>query len=231
MAVKFISPQIVSTADGSESLYLPELEETYHSHHGALQESIHVYIKAGLAYASANGCMKPRIFELGLGTFLNAFITLAYAENNGIELSYYGIEKYPVEPQALLKMNYATLPGLETHSEYCKQIVNAEWEEEVKITPNFKLFKKYGDFLTFEHPENAFDVFYFDAFGFRAQSEMWSVEVFKKCFEILAPGGILVTYAAKGIARRNMESVGFKVERLKGAPGKREMMRATKPLE
>lgn len=230
MAVKFISPQIVSTADGSESLYLPELDEHYHSHHGALQESLHVYINAGLAHASANGCNKPRVFELGLGTFLNAFISLAYAERNGIEISYYGIEKYPVEPGALLKMNYATLPGLEDYSTFCNAIVNAGWDKEVEITPNFKIFKKYGDFLTFHHPENAFDVLYFDAFGFRAQSEMWSEAVFKKCFEILAPGGILVTYASKGIARRNMESVGFKVERIQGAPGKREMMRATKPL-
>lgn len=228
--MKFINPKIVSTADGSESLYLPELDEHYHSHHGALQESMHVYIKAGLEYALANGCSKPRIFELGLGTFLNTFITMAYAETNAIDISHYGIEKFPVEPESLKKMNYSSLPGLEEYSTFCTAIVDAEWGKEVQITPHFKLFKKYGDFLDFENPVNLFDVFYFDAFGFRAQSEMWSEAVFKKCFDILTPGGILVTYASKGVARRTMESVGFKVARIPGAPGKREMMRATKPL-
>lgn len=155
---------------------------------------------------------------------------MAYAERNKINISLYGIEKFPVEPAALKKMNYTTLPGLEAYSEHCHAIVDADWDKEVNISPHFKLFKKYGDFLTFEHPVGAFDVFYFDAFGYRAQSEMWSEAVFKKCYEILAPGGILVTYASKGVARRAMESVGFKVERIQGAPGKREMMRATKSM-
>jgi len=228
--MKFINPEIVPTADGSESLYLKELDEHYHSHHGALQESVHVYIKSGVEYVLANGFTELKIFELGLGTCLNAFLTLAYAEKYGIDTTYYSIEKYPVEPSALKQMNYKQKPELMPVAALCDAIIDAEWDKEVAISPNFSLFKNYGDFLTFHAPHEVFNVLYFDAFGFRAQSEMWSEEVFQKCYDLLMPGGVLVTYASKGSARRAMEAVGFKVERIKGAPGKREMMRAIKPI-
>lgn len=227
--MNFISPEIVPTADGSESLYLKELDEHYHSHHGALQESVHVYIKAGVEYILANGFSDIKVFELGLGTCLNAFLTISYAEKNKIETSYYSIEKFPIEPSALKRMNYKTQPELKSIAPLCDAIVDAEWDKEVRISPNFKIYKCYDDFLTFQAPKGEFNVLYFDAFGYRAQSEMWSEEVFQKCFDLLMPGGVLVTYASKGLARRAMESVGFKVERIKGAPGKREMMRAIKP--
>lgn len=217
------------TADGSESLYIPELDEHYHSHHGALQESVHVYIKSGVEYILSEGCTSPRIFELGMGTFLNTFLTLAYAEKNKINITYQGIEKFPVDPIALKKMNYTSQAYLKETASLCHAILDAEWEVEVNISPYFKMTKTYGDFLTFNNPESYFDLMYFDAFGFRAQSEMWSENVFQKCFDLLKPGGVLVTYAAKGVVRRTMESIGFSVDRIPGAPGKREMMRAKKP--
>lgn len=217
------------TADGSESLYIPELDEHYHSHHGALQESVHVYIKSGIDYILNEGCKSPKIFELGMGTFLNTFLTLAYAEKNEIHIAYQGIEKFPVDPAALKKMNYTSQPYLKNYAPLCHLILDAEWEDEVNISPYFKMTKTYGDFLTFSNPIDYFDLIYFDAFGFRAQSEMWSEKVFQKCFNLLKPGGVLVTYAAKGVVRRTMESIGFHVDRIQGAPGKREMMRAKKP--
>ena len=227
--MKYIHPKIVLTADGSESLYMPEFDEHYHSHHGALQESVHVYIKSGLDYIISKGCKAPKIFELGMGTFLNTFLTLAYAEKNKIIISYQGIEKFPVDPADLMKMNYTSQPYLKETASLCYAILDAEWEVEVDVSPYFKMTKTYGDFLTFNNPVGYFDLMYFDAFGFRAQSEMWSEQVFQKCFDLLKPGGVLVTYAAKGVVRRTMESIGFTVERIQGAPGKREMMRAEKP--
>lgn len=226
--MKYIHPKIVLTADGSESLYIPELDEHYHSHHGALQESVHVYIKSGIDYILNKGCISPKIFELGMGTFLNTFLTLAYAEKSKVYISYHGIEKFPVDPTALKKMNYTSQPYLKDYASFCYKILDAQWEEEVNVSPYFKMTKSYGDFLTFSNSVGYFDLMYFDAFGFRAQSEMWSEMVFQKCFDLLKPGGVLVTYAAKGVVRRTMESIGFVVERIQGAPGKREMMRATK---
>lgn len=226
--IDYINPQLVFTADGSQSLYLPQLDEHYHSHHGAMQESIHVYIKSGLEYVVAQGCEEPKIFELGLGTFLNAFLTLAFAENNKKPIYYQGIEKYPIQPEELKKMNYLSYPKLNKYISECHDILDCEWEQRRAISEFFTIKKTYADFLTFENPKESFDLLYFDAFGFRAQSEMWSKQVFEKCFSLLKSGGILVTYAAKGMVRRTMEEVGFEVERIKGAAGKREMMRAHK---
>ena len=226
--MKFINPKIVPTADGSESLFLKELDEHYHSHHGALRESVHVYIKSGVEHVLANGFTELKIFELGLGTCLNAFLTVAFAERHKIKTTYFSIEKFPVDPAALKRMNYVDQSELNDYKDHCHAILESKWDEQIEISPYFSLFKHYGDFLEFEHQANQFNVLYFDAFGFRAQSEMWSEFVFQKCFDILMPGGVLVTYAAKGLVRRTMQSVGFTVERLEGAPGKREMLRATK---
>jgi len=227
--VKFINPTIVPTADGSESLYLEELDEHYHSHHGALQESVHVYIKSGVEHVLANGFTDLKIFELGLGTCLNAFLTVAFAEKHTVKTTYFSIEKFPVEPAALKRMNYVKQSELSAYKDYCHAILDSGWDKQTELSPYFSLYKHYGDFLNFENPSNQFNVLYFDAFGFRAQSEMWSEDVFKKCFDLLMPGGVLVTYAAKGLVRRTMLAIGFNVERIEGAPGKREMLRATKP--
>lgn len=224
----YISPQLVFTADGSQSLYVADIDEHYHSHHGALQESIHVYIKSGLEYVLDQGVKSPKIFEVGLGSFLNVFLTLAFAERQRTNIYYCGIEKYPILPDSLKSMNYQSLPEIKEYAQFCDKIIDSGWEEDVVISSCFTLQKINSDFLSFQNPTGNFHLLYFDAFGFRAQSEMWSRDVFKKCFDLLMPGGVLVTYAAKGVVRRTMEEVGFKVERIKGAPGKREMMRAIK---
>lgn len=229
--MKYINPEIVLTADGSHSLFVAELDESYHSHHGALQESMHVYIHAGLEYALNQGCKYPKVFELGMGTGLNAFLTGKYAVENRIKLVYHTIEKFPVNPEALHLLNYATIAGLKGHSELIDRVIDAEWDKTVSINEYFEIQKIYGDFLDLKMEMNAFDVFYFDAFGFRAQSELWSETVFQKCFDMLRPNGVLVTYAAKGLVRRTMQKIGFDVSRIPGAPGKREMLRAIKPAD
>jgi tRNA U34 5-methylaminomethyl-2-thiouridine-forming methyltransferase MnmC len=227
--VNFITPEIVFTGDGSHSLYLAEIDEHYHSHHGALQESLHVYINAGLKAALKPGVKSIRVFELGFGTGLNALLTADFAEREQIDITFHSIEKYPVNPEALLNLNYETGGKIGVSKGTFDKIISAEWGKEVKIGQHFTVKKIWDDFFDYKGPESYFDVFYFDAFGHGAQSEMWGENIFGKCFDLLKPGGILVTYAAKGSARRAMESCGFNVERIEGAPGKREMMRATKP--
>lgn len=226
--MKFIKPEIKATKDGSQTLFVTEFDEGYHSWHGAVQESMHVFIGAGLNVKLLDAA-PIRVFELGHGTGLNAYLTAEAAIEKQLKIEYTGIEKFPVDPEVLVKLNYNELEGHAAHQGLFEKIVRAEWNQNIEITPEFFQCKISGDFLTYDPKLDYFDVFYFDAFGFRAQSELWSKEVFIRCFEMLKPGGVLVTYAAKGVVRRTMEEVGFTVERLPGAPGKREMMRATKP--
>lgn len=225
----FIKPEIVRTADGSHSLYVAALDETYHSHHGALRESQHVYIHSGLDFLREQGHEVSRVFEMGLGTGLNAFLTVKYAEEHKSAITYHSIEKYPVEPEALHRLNYLQMQALEAYSEEIEAIIDAPWDEEVSVNALFSIRKIYADFLTYDPLREDYDAFYFDAFGFRAQDELWSEAVFQKAFSMLRPGGVLVTYAAKGLVRRTMQKVGFEVQRIPGAPGKREMLRAIKP--
>lgn len=222
--------KVVLTKDGSKSLYLPELDETYHSHHGALQESQHVYIKSGLDYLIKRGEISEpiRIFEMGFGTGLNAFLTAAFCRKREVNVIYKTIEKYPLPHQYYTDLSYYKLLETEMYEEDCKSIVAAPWEEKVVIHPSFALRKINGDFFDFVGGNGNSDLIYFDAFGHRAQSELWEERAFQICADILRKGGVLVTYASKGSARRNLISVGFEVERIPGAPGKREMMRATK---
>lgn len=229
--MKYINPEIVLTADGSHSLFIAELDESYHSHHGALQESMHVYIHAGLEFAINQGRKSPKVFELGMGTGLNAFLTGMYSIQNKVKIIYHTIEKFPVDPDALHHLNYSSMKELKDYKDLIDKVIDAEWNKSININEYFEIQKIYGDFLDLKMEENSFDVFYFDAFGFRAQSELWSEVVFQKCFEMLRPQGVLVTYAAKGLVRRTMQKIGFEVSRIPGAPGKREMLRAIKPIE
>jgi tRNA U34 5-methylaminomethyl-2-thiouridine-forming methyltransferase MnmC len=211
-------------------LYLPELDETYHSTHGALQESQHVYIKSGLEHwLDLNGSENSvRIFEMGFGTGLNAFLTSAFSRQHSVKVEYTTIEKFPLSNQAHADLNYFKLLTTENYESDSEMIVNAQWEKATSVHPYFKLKKIEGDFFELSEAKPCFDLIYYDAFGHRAQSELWEEEAFRICASILCQGGILVTYASKGSARRNLMAAGFEVEKIPGAPGKREMMRATK---
>ncbi len=220
--------KIITTADGSKTIYLPEWEEHYHSKHGAIQEAYHVFIKHGLEHV--HNSFKPTyvsILEIGFGTGLNAIITLHEAEKLQLKIDYTGVEAYPVSEEEIEKLNYTEQLSDKNFKESFQLLHETSWEERHEITENFSL-KKRRQFFSDISDKNRFNLIYFDAFGARVQPELWTEAIFQKMYEAIKPKGILVTYAAKGSVRRAMQAVGFTVERLPGPPGKREMLRATK---
>lgn len=213
------SAQIFLTEDGSNSLYLSEFDETYHSRHGAIQESMHVFIENGLKSINKKNI---KILEFGFGTGLNAFMTLINSKEKQIE--YVGIEKFPLDKTLLNQLNYAK--SKEEHALF-EKIYSADWNKKVAINVSFTLEKIKVDFLKFLSDEK-FDIIYFDAFAPRVQPELWTKEIFEKAFNLLDKEGILVTYCAKGVVKRTLKEVGFEVISLPGPPGKREMTKAVK---
>lgn len=211
------------TADGSHTLFVPELNEHYHSINGAIQESVHVFIDAGLKQ-----CVKDElfVFEVGFGTGLNAFLTAKYAQQNSKIVHYVSIEAFPLPNSIVKQLNYANESELPLFS----KLHQVEWGREEQISNNFFLTKIEADFTKFKFPSylNSFDIVYFDAFAPDIQEGMWTQEVFDIMYQICRLNAILTTYCAKGIVRRRMQSAGFTVERIAGPPGKREMLRARK---
>ncbi len=217
--------KIVSTADGSTTIQLEEWNEHYHSKHGAIQEAYHVFIKNGLYSRSSS---EIAILEMGFGTGLNALITYLEAEKNNLRVYYVGMEAFPVPNKELEQLNFITGLGVDHLEPVFSGIHNSPWDQTVEISSFFSICKCQADFMTLDH-QQAFNLIYFDAFGPRVQPELWTAVVFEKTYNALKSDGVLVTYSAKGSVRRAMEEVGFRVERLPGPPGKREMLRATKP--
>lgn len=220
-----------TTADGSFTLYVPDLDEHYHSMNGAIQESQHVYITSGLCHYTQTRYQSKRIehkeqqdeihlLEFGFGTGLNAYLTALEAEKQKIKIRYVALEKFPLSQEITNQLNYsAENPSL------FRQIHQSAWENPVWITPFFVLQKLAIDFVAFDFP-GRYDVVYFDAFAPDKQPEVWSQELFDKLFFSMNTGGIITTYCAKGSVRRMMQQAGFTVERIPGALGKREMLRA-----
>jgi tRNA U34 5-methylaminomethyl-2-thiouridine-forming methyltransferase MnmC len=217
--------EIIKTNDGSTTIHLPEWNESYHSKHGAIQEAYHVFIKNGFSLFKA----KPiSILEIGFGTGLNSFITYLEAKKNNQKIDYIGVEAYPVAMDEVIQMNYANeIDSDEKH--VFEQMHQCNWEQKNIISATFSLSKRQQFFQEIKD-ESLFDLIYFDAFGFRVQPELWSEEIFVKMFEALKPNGVLVTYACRTTIKNAMLSAGFSVEKLPGAPGKREMLRATKEV-
>lgn len=216
--------KLEQTADGSYTLYVPELDEHYHSVKGALTESQHIFIDMGLKHSSVTS---PRILEIGLGTGLNCVLTLLEAKESQRHVHYTGIERYPLNEEIIRKLNYPSIIGKECEEDYFA-IHQAPWEEDVCLSPWFTLHKMEGDFTHYSF-EQKYDIIYFDAFAPEKQPEMWEQSLFDNLYNVLNEGGILTTYCAKGVVRRMLQMAGFKVERLPGPPGgKREILRATK---
>lgn len=217
--------KIVRTADGSKTIQLPQWQEQYHSMHGAVQESYHVFIHNGLYNFSDRDA---DILEIGFGTGLNALITLAEAPSRNLGIRYTALEAYPVLEKEWQQLDYPLQLGNDKRLKGCFEYLHkAPWEKEIPITDSFLLHKIKIDFREY-CSDPAFDLIYFDAFGARVQPELWTEQVFGEMLRALRPGGILVTYSAKGSARRAMQAAGFTTERLPGPPGKREMLRASK---
>ncbi|WP_159946992.1 tRNA (5-methylaminomethyl-2-thiouridine)(34)-methyltransferase MnmD [Polaribacter septentrionalilitoris] len=213
--------EILITSDGSTTIHLPDWNEQYHSKNGSINETYHVFIKSGLKEVVADTIS---LLEIGFGTGLNCFIT--YLEHQK-KIDYVGVEAYPVTLEEVDKMNFISVLGAEKEKQIFTKMHNVSWEEKHQITDNFSLLKR-KQFFEDINDENAFHLIYFDAFGARVQPQLWTVSIFEKMFKALKKDGILVTYSAKGSVRRAMQEVGFKVERLPGPPGKREMLRAIK---
>jgi tRNA U34 5-methylaminomethyl-2-thiouridine-forming methyltransferase MnmC len=215
---------IITTSDGSHSLMNTDLQETYHSVHGAIQESKHVFISAGLNFwTKQSPGKKIRILEMGFGTGLNAFLTLVESKRLNLPVYFESWEMFPVDISLARQLNYGdTLGSPETFL----KLHEIEWDEPSPITADFTLVKRKGDIQQGSWPEQSFDLVYYDAFAPSKQPYLWSGEVLKKISDVLAPGGVWVTYCAKGQVKRDLRSFGLKVETLPGAPGKKEMIRA-----
>ncbi len=217
---------LIITNDGSHSLQVPDLNETYHSRHGAIQESEHVFIKNGLEHwIQKNQEIELSIFEVGFGTGLNVLLSILKAKELDVKMQYHSIELYPLTREISSKLNYAQ--QLECDQYILEQLHSSKWEEQVSISSDFTLVKINDSFEKFEST-STYDLVYFDAFAPSKQPEMWSYSIIKKCFEMLNPNGIFVTYSAKGQLKRDLKKAGFTVESLPGPPGKFEMVRASK---
>lgn len=211
------------TADGSPTLYVPELDETYHSMHGSVQEARHVFIENGLRFVATKS-KQVNILEVGFGTGLNALLTAQYATENAIRVNYVGLEAFPVEEAIWKEINYLT--DAEARTLYTK-IMAHPFGETISIDFIFSLSKE-AKLIQDWVATGTFDLIYYDAFGPRAQAEMWELPIFEKLYSLLNVGGALVTYCAQGQFKRHLKSLGMRVENLPGPPGKREMTRGTK---
>lgn len=214
--------KFVQTDDNSTTLYHSQLNEHYHSTHGAYQESVHVYIKSGLELLKNK--KQISVFEMGFGTGLNVLLAWKFAQENHLQIDLSSIELYPLPKEIWNGLHYS-------QNEIEKQIFNnlhsSIWGKKNEISTNFGFTKIQTSLLNYETKQK-FDIIFFDAFGPDKQPELWVISVFEKLFSMLNPNGILVTYSAKGQVRRNMQTAGFTVERIPGPPGKREMLRATR---
>jgi len=214
---------IIITSDGSHSLYVPEINESYHSTNGAIQESRHIFIEAGF-----NHCSKPdvSVLEIGFGTGLNALLTFLEAEKKERKIHYTTLEKYPVDSETTALLNYPALIDEKAISVFQK-MHQCDWGKTTILSGFFELEKIECDFTVFQL-QKEYDLVFFDAFSPEKQPEMWTENLFEKIYNHCRSGAILTTYCAKGTVRRALQNVGFSVERLPGPPGKREILRAVK---
>ncbi len=225
---KNLKREIITTSDGSTTIHFPELDEHYHSKHGAINEAKHVFIKNGFDYVLASKDFPElNILEIGFGTGLNAFITYLEAAKIRQKINYVGVEAYPVSVKEIALLNYVEQLSAQNNQTIFDKMHESSWEVRNEVIPFFFLTKRQQFFLNITDSDS-FHLIYFDAFGARVQPELWGVTIFKKMYDALIDDGVLVTYAAKGSVRRAMQEVGFTVERLPGPPGKREMLRAKK---
>ncbi len=210
--------EIVKTSDGSKTVFNKEFNATYHSIKGAVTESKHVFIEAGLNYTVKVFGNEINILEVGFGTGLNAALTFEESEKQDLKIVYYGVEKFPLEKDAADKLEY---------NSFHQKIVDLEWNKKIEVSKNLTFTKFELDIHELE-TEMKFHCIYFDAFAPEVQPELWTEKLFFRLKDLLLERGCIVTYCAKGDFKRMLKKIGMKVETLPGAPGKREMTRAVK---
>lgn len=218
---------ILLTNDGSSTVQLAGSGESYHSRHGAIQESRHVFIDAGLdEFVKNNPSIQTiTIFETGFGTGLNALLTCQYAQAHSLDILYETVELYPLTAEETIALNYPTILGDE---ELFKGIHLAPWGIPVEVTGGFQL-TKHHESVTGYNSHNKYHIIYHDAFAPESQPELWTEAMFSRLYNMTEQGGILLTYCSKVVVRRAMQAAGFEVEKTPGPWGKREMLRAKKP--
>ena len=215
--------KIVVSKDGSHTLFRKDIEEHYHSIHGSIQESLHVFIEAGLNHFISKDCSGDvSILEIGFGTGLNALLTYEHQKKINCSILYHGLEPHPLELEVIKQLNFKSINA----NEFLK-LHELEWNKKHILNQSFTFTKENRKLQDFDSDEK-FDVVYYDAFAPRAQEEMWRIELFKKLYSLIKSSGILVTYCAKGQVRRDLQRAGFKMQRIPGPKGKREMLRGTK---
>jgi tRNA U34 5-methylaminomethyl-2-thiouridine-forming methyltransferase MnmC len=221
-----MKPQHQLTSDGSSTLFSGRFNETYHSRHGAIQESVHVFIKAGWEHLAS----KPtelHIFEMGFGTGLNALLAAMKAASEEEIVHYTSLEAYPIGQEEIETLNYGNMLDEQALFE---ALHAAPWNKKTAINPFFSLQKLQLKLEDFDLESGKYNLVFFDAFAPNSQPELWTEAVFKKMYKLMTPGGILTTYCAKGDVRRAMIAAGLSAERIPGPPGKREMLRARRTV-
>jgi len=221
--------RIITTNDNSHTLFDPELNENFHSIHGAIQESRHVFIEAGFLHV-AQRLNSIRLLEVGFGTGLNAMLTQIEAETLGKMLLYTSIEAYPLERETWEQLNYPRILCSIDYTSVFEKLHITEWGKAEEISTNFRLHKIHSKLEDYSPPEDTFDLVYFDAFSPAVQPELWSLDIFRKLYTAMRPGAILTTYSVKGDFIRSLKTLGFEVEKIPGPPGKRHITRALKSI-
>ena len=220
--------EIKTTSDGSKTLYISELNENYHSHHGALQEARHVFIDNGLKTVQN---YEINILELGFGTGLNVLVTIdefLKTDKNHV-IHYFTIEKYPVNEDEVNELGYDTFFDEPNIKEYYRKLHECEWNKTTELFPNFFFTKYHRDFFDLKEIElPKINLVYYDCFGARVQPDLWEKPLFEMVADKMEMGGLLTTYSSKGSVRRILEELNVKVEKKNGPPGKREMINAIK---
>jgi len=220
---------IITTLDGSHSLLNTTLNETYHSTHGAVQESIHVFIKNGFEFfLHQNQSDEINILEIGFGTGLNALLTWQNATQTNRRINYTSLEAFPLDIALAQQLNYPQALSVDDADMKFTKLLHAPWDVETEMRPNFHLMKRLIKLEDANLGKENFDLVYFDAFAPSKQPEMWELPILNKVTLALKASGVFVTYCAKGQLKRDLKSLGLTVETLTGPPGKKEMVRAVK---
>ena len=218
--------RLYDTQDGSHSLFSERFGVTYHSKFGAIQETQHVFINKGLRFKAV--VQKDiTVLDIGMGTGLNAFMTLLEAEKRGLHVTYVGVEAYPPSAAIIEQLNYVETLKAEAYAPQFERLHTLPDNQEEYLTPHFRMLKLQQR-IENTHFRNIFDLIYYDAFAPESQPELWEAPVLQQMYNALKPGGVLTTYCAKGVVKRTLKSIGFTIEALAGPPGKREMTRAVK---
>lgn len=220
--------QLVISEDGSHTLFSGEFKEHYHSTHGAIRESMHIFIRAGYDFVRP-GLSEISLLEIGFGTGLNALLSCTESIENRLPARYTALEPFPVSAECHQKLNFATQLEDPSAQRYLDKLHESGWGEEVEISEWFSITKLQTGIRELPLGAEQYHLVYYDAFSPETQPEMWTEEVFEKLFTHLKPGGCLLTYSCKGIVKRALRAAGFRVYRLPGPPGKREILRAVKP--